>query len=701
MNVRLDPQVASAFYGRFPELRPAQEAAIEPILNGENIILTSGTGSGKTEAVLAPIVSKFWRSAVREGNLFLLYIAPTKALVNDLEKRLRGPLSTLNLRTGIRHGDRDDLKSGPTPNILITTPESLEVLLFRQDPAIASVKALIIDEVHLLYNTQRGLQLSMLMRRLRKLTGRELQWAALSATVADLSHVLEFSFGASESARLLPFLAQRPIDSQIRSIATAHEFEELVSRLVEGRSSKLLVFANSRRECEILAGALQENPRLRPFVFTHYSSLSQEVRLETERKFAALDTAICVATSTLELGIDIGDIDLVLLWGVPGNVESFLQRIGRGNRRTSKTNVVCLTTDSSSTPTLDALRFYSLLDAARTGQLPISRPYELFGAVGQQCLSIIAADNGRFTRIADLCELLCFREYMSRDLLETILAELASNGFLQRHGFKNRYGADEELFRVVDLKMIYGNFGIGSQTVTLYHGAKQLGDVPILNLLRVRPGSVARFAGRCWQIRRVTPNGVFLEPASNACNAVEFMYGGNPVPFDPFVCNRLWQLLFSENLDLSTFTRQLQGAVATLQERVKEACSSDSIPFVRSAEGIRYLTFAGYIVNRAIGLFAKKPGFEADDFSLIVPSRIDWETIPPNPPDFEPIFDFLFESSNEQSIYQMQLPLRLQAREYLQNWLKDDCLRDILTRLSKARTNEIGGDLSALLGYPA
>src|SRR5262245_21577484 len=107
----LDERVAVAFFGRFPTLREAQEAAIEPLISGTNVVLSAATGSGKTEAVVAPLISKYWRGAAKSESLALLYIAPTKALVNDLEKRLRPALASLGLKIGVRHGDRDDLIS--------------------------------------------------------------------------------------------------------------------------------------------------------------------------------------------------------------------------------------------------------------------------------------------------------------------------------------------------------------------------------------------------------------------------------------------------------------------------------------------------------------------------------------------------------------------------------------------------------------
>ena len=681
---QLDKRISTAFYGRFNELREAQHAAIEPLLAGRNIVLTSGTGSGKTEAVMAPLVSKYWREAVRDDYLFLLYIAPTKALVNDLEKRLHPPLATLNLRVGVRHGDRDDLKSGPIPHVLITTPESLEVMMFRKDSALQSVRAVVIDEVHLLYNTQRGLQLSVLLQRLRRVISHDLQCAALSATVGDLSYIRDFLLGVEADAELLAFSAARVIDAQIRHIENPHQFLSLVKRMTEGRPTKLLVFTNSRRECERLAGVLQDEKSLHHCVFAHYSSLSPEVRLDTERKYAAMCTAICVATSTLELGIDIGDIDAVLLWGVPAGVDSFLQRIGRGNRRSNKTNVVCLVSDDSDSVPLDSLRFAVLFNAALNGELPICELYDLFGAIGQQCLSIIASEDGRFTRIADLCDLFQHKPYLQREVFESILAELASNGFLQRHGYKNRYGAEEEVHRLVDMKMIYGNFGVGSQTVDLFHGAKRLGEVPAINLLRIRGGVTVRFAGKNWRIKKVSREGIHLEVCKGKTDAIEFSYGGSGVSSNPYIADRMWTLIHTDSAVQDQFSNALSEKVREFILSIRKVCTFEQIPFARTAEGIRYYTFGGYIVNRAIGLFSGKPEFKADDVSLLVPSPIDWSSIPDKPADYEEFFHLLFESSAAQSIYQKQLPFELQEREYLQAWLKDMAIPRILTRLRKA-----------------
>ncbi len=677
---RLDPRVATAFYGRFESLHEAQQAAIEPLLAGRNVILSSGTGSGKTEAVTAPLMSRLWQEAAKSNAPVLLYVAPTKALVNDLEKRLYQPIHSLGLRVGVKHGDRDDPASRQSVHVLVTTPESLDVMLFRKDKALGSIRAVVIDEVHLLYNTQRGLQLSILLQRLQNRLGGPFQWAALSATISDLSDVHSFLAISDAPPVFLSYPSHRPIDAQIRHVVTETGWLDLIRKITDGKPTKLLVFANSRRECERLAGILQQDSSLRHAVFAHYSSLSPEVRLDTERKFAASDTAVCFATSTFELGIDIGDIDAVLLWDVPGSVESFLQRIGRGNRRAHKTNTVCLIPDTSQSVGWDALRFASLIDAATKGKLPRCCPYELYGAVAQQMLSAIASEGGRFTRVADLCQLVRHKPYLSRPTVESILAQLGENGYLQPHGFKNQYGAEERLYELVDFQMIYSNFGAGSQTVALYHETKWLGDVPAMNLFRIHPGSKVRFAGNYWRVQKASREKVLLQPALPG-PATDFIYISRGVQTSSFVANRVWELLHSEQFPEYLFSQSLRRAVGEARTKFRAACATNQIPYVQSPKGIRYFTFAGHLVNRAVGLISQKANFNASDASLLVSSPIDWATIPSEPAAYQGVFPLLFEPSSEQSIYQAQLPPELQLREYVEEWLKNQSVADALGRL--------------------
>lgn len=686
---QLDGDIARAFYGAFPALRDIQESAIPPLLSGENLVLTAGTGSGKTEAVLAPLLSRRWRDAVAQRQLICLYLAPTKALVNDLEKRLVASLDPLGLRVGVRHGDRDDLTRGVTPQLLITTPESLEVLLFRNEPQLRTIRSVVIDEVHLLYNTQRGLHLSILLNRLRNRLSEPFQWAAISATVGRLDSIRDFLMGSKEDTAFISSSTQRTIDAQVRHPQTLAELRSLIARLVRERPTKLLLFVNSRKECERVAHALLEDEALADSVLTHYSSLSAEMREETECRFSSLRTAICIATSTLELGIDIGDIDAVMLWGVPSGVESFLQRIGRGNRRTQKTNVICLVPDNAELPAFEAMRFLTVIGAAKKGMLPEKSPYELFGAVAQQSLSIVASDSGRYQRIADLLACMGDKGYLTREIFENILAELAAQGFLKRHGFKNRFGADEELYRLVDMKLIYGNFPVGSQTVGIFHGAMRLGEVPAINLLRFQSGASVRFLGKRWRVKKNSRDGIYLEPSNAQSEVMDFSYGGKAASVDPFVINEIWSLIFSDDFPSELLAAGLESIVDRYRKSYREFCSYDEVPFQRTSEGIRYDTFGGYLVNRAIGFLTGKAGFKANDVSLFVASPIDWKRVPVQPIEFEPIFHLLYEDSSGQSLYQKMLPPEVQLREFLQSWLHDSVIAVILKRLAEATPVEL------------
>ncbi len=682
----LNHTVASAFYGNFTSLRPAQKDIIRPIISGNNVVLSSGTGSGKTEAILAPIISLYWHETIETDSLSILYIAPTKALVNDLVKRIQLPLYKLGMRLGVRHGDKDDLASGVKPHLLITTPESLEVMLFRKEKTLKSVRVFIVDEVHLLYNTQRGLQLSVLFHRLKQITGKPIQWAALSATVGNLENVRDFLFGKNENAFFLQCASDRFIDAIIRRISSESDFLKIIKRLTKNRPTKLLVFANSRRECERLANILFHDKELEPFVVAHYSSLAPEIRLETEYKFSILNTAICIATSTLELGIDIGDINAVILWDVPPNAESFLQRIGRGNRRLKKTNAICLIPDTSQSPIYDALRFLSLIDASRKGELPIIEPYELYGAAGQQCLSMIAADNGQFKKVADLSKVFEHIDHLKRDSIEFILSELSNKKYLQKHGFKHQYGADDGLYDLIDFRMIYGNFGVGSSTIDIVYGDKILGSVPSINLFKIQTGTIVRFAGKSWSVRKKNPEAVYLEPTKGKIlgKLNDFSYPGSSVRFDPFLCDRIWKIVHQGMLPTNIFDSHLYETLSIFLKKIHDSCKIDEIPFCYSDGKVFYLTFGGHLVNKAISLATRQLEYEANDVCLNTLSTVKWHTILDQPKEFEPIFKDLFEITDEQTIYQKLLPFEFQVREFLQEWLKDQTIPMILKRLSKS-----------------
>lgn len=687
----LDRRVATAFYGRFPSLRPMQEAVISPLINQEDLILASGTGSGKTEAVMAPLVSLHWRQAVQADVLVILYIAPTKALVNDLEKRLSPLLLPLGVRVGVRHSDRDDLKRADKPHILITTPESLEVILMRNDRSLENVKCLVIDEVHLLYNTQRGLQLSVLMTRLQQSLSHKLQCVALSATIGDFNGIQRFFFTEDNSVEVLSFPTARPIDSHIRHIPNKESLIDFIHKLLTDRNkTKFLIFVNSRRECERVADILKEDKSLAPNIFTHYSSLSKDVRLEVEQKFSASSqNSICVATNTLELGIDIGDIDAVILWDTPYRLDSFLQRIGRSNRRENKTNVICLITDQSTNPILDCLFFMAFIDAAKRGDLPSHSSYELFGAINQQCFSLLASRNGQYTKTTELLDLFKTQSYLNRETLEDILNASTEEEYLVKHGFRNQYGAGKNLHWLKDQRLIYGNFAPGSRMIEIKYSSKVLGEVPLDNLLKLNVNEVIKFAGTQWRITKITRNHIEVIPC-NAGKAIDLSYSSSSsLSVETFICNHIWKMIYSDDLQMDNLKKDLRSDVSALISLLRKKCRYDQVPVSINNSSKKYYTFAGSLVNKAIAIALKLSDTRIDDISISTSTEIRWGLLSTSPEDYQPFLKGIFEKQQGLSIYQELLPKKLKLIEAIQIWMRDKTIEIVLQRLSTASNCEV------------
>lgn len=677
----MNPRVASAFYGEFVNLRPIQFQAIEPILSGSNVIISSGTSSGKTEAALVPFLSKYWDELRESPNPIILYVCPTKALVNDLEKRIAPRLARLNLAMAIRHGDRDDFKHNGNQSILITTPESLEVLLLRADTSLDQLKVVIIDEVHLLYNSQRGLQLSIELKRISARIGRTLQWCALSATIGDPDDIRTFLFGKDASYVGIKGTAQREISAHIRSIQSLADLFAVIRKMISGNGSKQLVFTNSRRTCERLATELAADHDLKPYIYTHYSSLSPEMRKETEEKFSLSPKGICFATSTLELGIDIGDIDVIVLWGVPPGLDSFLQRIGRGNRRLNKTNVVCLIPDDSDSAFLDTLRFLGLVVAGKKGEMFSSSPYHIYGAVAQQCLSMIQANEGRYIRTADISAHFAQHEYLNREIIDNILSELSSQEFVSKHGFKNRFGGSDKLYQLHDYSLLYGNFPLTSRQVPVYFHSKHLGDIPQVNLLRLTPGTSIRFGGATWRISKCMKDGIFVDREGSSSKQVEILYGGKWKGFDSALMEHIYHFLMLRNEYLGYLSKDLVKRFAEPIDCLRQACVSGGIPSWKAKDKNVYLTFGGAILNDAITRLIGERSEESSDFAIVTQKTIEWNKLPSDPSKYVDVVSSLGDTSTDRTIYQSMLPKNIQLKELLEPWIKDQSIYRTIQRL--------------------
>ncbi len=372
------PHTFDALLARFGRLTEIQARAIAPLLAGRNCVLAAPTASGKTEAALAPMLERDLQRRIKENSrrpvkqtrttrLRVLYVVPTRALSRDMARRLAQPLKKLAISMAVKTGDERALNWSRPPEFLITTPESLDSLLANRPRRLCDVRAVVLDELHLYDNTPRGDQLRILLNRLLRIRSYacsrgdaesdEVQFCALSATMPDCVQLASRYF---TNPVLIQTEGQRALDAELLPLTGPQSLRQLFATLRGRGCKKVLAFCQRRAECEEWAYLLRSSAPFGDEVLVHHASLSARVRHAVEEKFARTEAALCFATATLELGIDIGDVDFILLVGPPDNFGSFLQRLGRGNRRTARTAVACF----YRTPTEQAL-FRVFLRAAR------------------------------------------------------------------------------------------------------------------------------------------------------------------------------------------------------------------------------------------------------------------------------------------------------------------------------------------------
>ena len=365
---RFPPRLQQAIVSRlgWTSLRPVQELAGEAILDGKNAIVLAPTAGGKTEASMFPALANLVERLV-EG-VGVIYVAPIKALLNNQEERLGTYTEMVGLRRFVWHGDvaEGDKRAfvKEPAELLMTTPESLEVMLISPrvpvEKLFGDLRMIVVDEVHAIAGTERGAHLMSVLERLRRSTPNDIQRVGLSATVGNPQQILEWLQGTSkrEGAVVDPpkVAARRDLRVSLQGSVVAIA-EEAARR---ARGAKSLFFCQSRALTEHTAERMRGQGTE---VFVHHGSVSREERHAAEAQFHHGTNACIVCTSTLELGIDVGDLDFVFQANAPSTVSSFLQRMGRTGRRTGQTaNTTFLCEDDEA-----LLQAVALVELARAG----------------------------------------------------------------------------------------------------------------------------------------------------------------------------------------------------------------------------------------------------------------------------------------------------------------------------------------------
>ncbi|HVP26462.1 MAG TPA: DEAD/DEAH box helicase [Candidatus Bathyarchaeia archaeon] len=435
----------------FSEPTLPQIMAIPPILAGENVLLIAPTGTGKTEAVLLPILSKLIQQEKRKG-ISVIYITPLRALNRDMLKRMSFWASKLEITIEVRHGDTEmklrRKQAISPPNMLVTTPETLQAILpgSRMKQHLSQVRHVVVDEVHELAESKRGVQLAIALERLQEVVGKEFQRIGLSATVGNPEKVAKFVTGTGRNVKVvqaaLPkrywYRVQNPTPTEADydlagKLRTAPEAAARIRRILELVDShkSTLIFVNSRENAESLGHKFTQLGRAD--IAVHHGSLSREERAQTEDEFKAGVLKAIICTSTLELGIDIGNVDLVVQYLSPRQVNSLIQRIGRSGHRLNMLSEGVIITAYPE----DTLESVAAVKNAMANKVePVMIHEEALDVLAHQIVGVLMDKGNVSTK--ELLALLQ-RAYPYRNLSEDRLLDVI--GFLES---LNELKADEE-----------------------------------------------------------------------------------------------------------------------------------------------------------------------------------------------------------------------------------------------------------------
>ena len=353
MPTQLQSKMPDAWriFFRNRELRPIQEAAIPPLLQGKSILISSPTASGKTEACFAPLYQRHVSFA--RSLLSVVYIAPTKALVNDMMGRLLEYFGHASEDAIKRYtGDRHEFDSPDGAFVLLCSPEALDSLQLTRPNLLTGVRAIVFDELHFLHGTARGQQARAVVHRLQRQAATRsdsrdvFQRVGLTATVDDPEGVAKLWLG--DEATAVHVAGARDIELSYLDATGIGTAQSIFDAVVHSDCRKVLVFSNTRNGAHALANNLSTLLQAEGWpVYLHIGVMAAGEREQVETAIRRDSRALCVATSTLELGIDIGDVDAVVLAQPPVTINAFLQRIGRGNRRSDKCQVWAVVEDAS------------------------------------------------------------------------------------------------------------------------------------------------------------------------------------------------------------------------------------------------------------------------------------------------------------------------------------------------------------------
>ena len=631
----------------WPSLTKIQNAAIKQLhTTDNNLILIAPTASGKTEAAFLPAISK---CPDIKNKLKILYISPLIALINDQFKRVSEMCKDLDIAVTSWHSEasvsqKEKLVKKPS-GILLITPESLEAMLIsdkgRAEVLFKDIDFVIVDEIHGFLNTNRGLQLKSLLKRIDSYTNKTPTMLGLSATIGDKNYDLAKSFFLNgKTTNILLDRSRNDLDSNIDYIESEDVNEEIARKILEysiGKST--LVFPNSRAKVEKLSYLLKKAVVEKGYdirVFSHHSSISKLKRteIETFAKTSRQDFII-VATSTLELGIDIGAVDQVIQVGSAASVLSLSQRLGRSGRRSLKSVIYQIATDK-----WDLLQALASLMLFKEGKLdkidPVKKSYDIFA---HQVISTLLEKNGLL--IKDYYKLNQDLESfadISDEEFKILTKFLLEKNYLEE--IDGEYIVGMEAEKLMTMGSFYNQF-VSKKTYKVQSEKAILGEIELGENLRI--ADRIYLSGQVWKIESINHNSRKIKVSlSDKANARSFA-GTGGFEISGEVRAKMEEILLNPvNLD-----KKIKAIIENLGKEIKD----EAYHYVDHGGKTSFRTFRSTKINKTLALIinikTKSLDYYVEDrSSTIIGPKIkkDFNLLKENSLSDSDIKDFLIEN---------------------------------------------------------